>query len=249
MPVLGRKPLAARAGVTERTVRRWADGTRTPGKAQQQRINRLYRELRPEIEGVARRTRGVRESVDRTTGEIVRRIGRRRLPDLPIESVAETAGALRGVDPDLAQLGSRALLDKLAADGVIDYEMVLVENPDEPDVPVPFFVPRFPSVSNGIVGYFLVQEYRRGAREMFSDRTLIPPASPSFSGPAALARLELAGPNGERHIETPGDARRFGQALVETIREAYTRIGDDELIISPSALVSRGSLRGLNENA
>ena len=247
--MLGRKTLAARAGVTERTVRRWADGTRTPSKAQQKRINRLYRDFRPEVEAVSKRTQGVRETVDKRTGEIVRRVGRRRLPDLPLDTVMDDAGKLRGVDPDLAKLGSAALLDKLEADGVTDYQIVYVENEDEPGVLIPFFIPRFPSVSNGVVAYFLVQEYRRGAREMFSDRTLIPPASPSFFEPADRAGLERAGPSGERRIEDPAQGRRFGTELVRDIREAYTRIGDDDIIISPSALVSRGSLQGLAENS
>lgn len=247
LPLLGRKSLAARAGVTERTVRRWADGTRAPSKANQQRIDRLFRELRPDIDQLSRRTAGVRERVS-PSGDLVRTVGRRRLPDVPIETLAARAGELRGVDDQLAGLGSEALLAKLAEDGITSppFDMVLATNGEEDGTPVPFFVRGFPSISNGVTAYFLVQEYRRGAREMFVDKTLIPPPSPSFSGPANAAGLGQAGPSGERRIDTPSQARAFGDELASTIREAYTRIGEDEIIVGPSALVSRGSLQGFN---
>lgn len=233
LAALGLKPLHERAGVAPRSTRRWADGSRSPSEAQRKRIDRLYRQYEDRIAELARVP--AREVVEPRTGEIIRKLGRYRLPDLTLADIAESAGRARQPDnTQLAALGREALLDVLEPGGIDG--MPAVHAIGENGEPVPLYFGGLPIVIDGVVGLFVVQEYRRGRQEMFVDRVALVPGAPTLT--QALADAGAT----DGIIRTPAEAHAFAQSLATNWREAYTRIELPDHLIGPSSIVANVSL-------
>lgn len=240
--VLGLKPLGDRLHVSERQARRIADGSRGTSAENERRINRLWRDYGDRVQAVARQApAGTRERVDRSTGEIVRTVGRRRLPDVvasPAEVIASVGDQRAAVEgDDMGDLAAGALAHSLG-DTEGEHVVIVIDTAGddlrEPPAVVGFGFPRgLPARVDQVVGFFVVREYRFGRTEYFTLRSVLPPGAPVFERAARGLPRER---DGTVLLKTDGAARRFGNVLATEWREAMSSFAGGDVILGPSYL-------------